>query len=116
MEIVKDAIDRDGIALARVSPALGMELSRFGGRDHIKMLKFRASCFPRDTSSWKILDVCVLSIVQQLDNRIRLAESIHGAGPELVVYENTEVNVFRDTLLTLIRRFWRSFMETNVFL
>jgi hypothetical protein len=115
MDAVMNAIKLDGLALARVPPSLEMDLNRFGGIDPIGVLKFRVACFPQDTTSWKILDVCVLSIVQRLESRIRIAESIHGSGPELAVYQNTDVNVFRDTLLTLIRRFWLALMEKNVF-
>jgi hypothetical protein len=116
MEGVTNAIKRDGLALARAPAYVDKELSKYAGTDPIEVLKFRVTCFP-DTRSWKILEVCILSIVQLLDSRIRHSKSIRSntrPGPELIVYENTEVNVYRDILLALLRRAWKSMMEIDV--
>jgi hypothetical protein len=64
MNIVKTAITRDGLALARVPPHFELELIRCGPQDPIGMLKFRAASQPRGASSWNILDVCL-----RLDSR-----------------------------------------------
>jgi hypothetical protein len=61
MEMVKDAIKRDGIALARVPLSFGLELTKYGGSDPVDMLKFRVASFP-DISSWWVLEVCLLTI------------------------------------------------------
>lgn len=117
METVKAAIERDGLALARVPPNIEAELTKFGGTDPIHMLKFRAAGFPADTSSCRILDICILSILQLLDRRVRLSEDKLFAtrdGPVISGHEVNEVNVYRDILLTLIRRFYTSFNEVIV--
>jgi hypothetical protein len=116
MQVVMDAIKRDGLALARVPPQFEVELNKFGGTEPIEIIKFRVAGMPRDTTSWRVLDVCILAVVQRLESRLRMAESIRRSGPELVYYENTEVNVFRDILITLMRRLWQSFVECKVIL
>jgi hypothetical protein len=116
MNIVKAAIKRDGLALARVPPRFEEELIRFGAQDPIGMLKFRVSCFPLDSSSWKILDVCLLAIVERLEaknQRIVLNNSINEAYSQ-ISYNRDDYNVFRDILLTLMRRLWVSMMEIAV--
>jgi hypothetical protein len=118
METVKAAITRDGLALARVPPNFETELNRFGGTDPMDILKFRSACFP-DTSSWKILDICVVSIVHLLDRRVKMAEAklfSNPPVPEMIRYEVIEVNVYRDILMTLIRRFLTCFSEIMVYL
>jgi hypothetical protein len=114
METVKDAIRRDGLALARVPPNFEAELTKYGGTDPIEALKFRFATFPRDTSSWKILEVALLTMVRRIESRINLANSI-GIDPQLFVfYDKTEVNGYREILYTLLRRIWQSFMEITV--
>jgi hypothetical protein len=116
MKIVNEAIARDGLALARVPADLSSKITKYGGTDPIEALKFKVSCFP-EIRSWKIPEGCILSAVRRLDNRLRMVESIKSVfrpGPELKVYEDTEVNVFRDMLMTLMRPFHRSFMEIEV--
>jgi hypothetical protein len=107
MQYAKDAIKRDGIALARVPPNFATDLTKYGGSDPLEMLKFRLSIFPRDPSSWKILDVCLLSVVLRLETWINQA-----AAPLLILVN--DINIFHDVLLTLLRRLWISSMEINV--
>jgi hypothetical protein len=106
MQYAKDAIKRDGIALARVPPNFAMELTKYGGSDQLEMLKFRLSIFPRDPSSWKILDVCLLAVV------LRLETWINQAKPQLSLVN--DINIFHDCLLALLRRVWISLMEIDV--
>jgi hypothetical protein len=118
MDTVKAAIKHDGLALARVPPNFESELTKFGGTDPYEMLMFRAAAHPGDTSSWKILDICIVSIMNLLDRRVRLSKSklfVNRARPEIRGCD-VDANVYRDILLTLIRRFYTSFNEVIVFL
>jgi hypothetical protein len=116
MEYVNSAIKRDGLALARVPPNFEVELTKFGGSDPVDMLKFRLATFPRDLSSWMILEVALLTMVRRLESRINLANSI-GIDPQLfVIYDKTQVNGYRDILNTLLKRLWQSLMEITVLL
>jgi hypothetical protein len=113
MKTVKDAIKRDGLALARVPPKFEEELTRFGGQDPTDMLKFRAYIFPRDISSWRIAEVCILAVAHRLESRIyRISQhnSINGADSQI------GVNGFRDILITLWRRQWQAIMEIDVYI
>jgi hypothetical protein len=114
MQTVKDVISRDGIALARVPLSFGREITRYGGSDHIEMFKFIVAHFP-DISSWRILEVCLLTIVQRLKRRIDFANSIR-IGPRqlLFIHEKLKINGFRDTLLTLLKRNSQSVLELKV--
>jgi hypothetical protein len=116
MDIIKDAIERDGIALARVPAKLDMEISKYGGNTAIEILQFRASCFP-DASSWRILEVCVLTVVKWLKSRIHLAESVARDRANYMhsIDYKTELNGFRDILLIFLRRYWKSKDEVDVF-
>jgi hypothetical protein len=115
METVLKAIHQDGIAFARVPTKLIAELNRYGGEDAIDMLKFRVSCHPRDTSSWKILEVCLLAVVQRFNYRLEMAKSIASARlRQVTINEKIEMNVFRDLLITLLKRAWMSYDELYV--
>jgi hypothetical protein len=117
MESVKAAIRRDGIGLARVPPQFENELTKIGGTDPIEMLRFRVSCLPRDSSSWKIVDVCLYAVVKRIEARalrMVLNNYINRADQHMLLYPGTEVNVFYDVLLNLLRRVWISMMEIAV--
>jgi hypothetical protein len=62
MEVVKAAIERNGLALARIPPEFEAELNRYEAQDPLKMIKFRAASHlpDRDSSRWIIIDVCLL--------------------------------------------------------
>jgi hypothetical protein len=121
METIKHAIRRDGIALARIPQNMAMEITRYGARDPVGMIKFRLTCFP-DISSFKIIPVCVMYVVNQLEGRIRLAGEVSlvsevAPGDKSLALSRfyaTETNIFRDILLTLLRRFYVSWREINV--
>jgi hypothetical protein len=128
MASVIESINRDGIALARVHPQFVMDVTRYGARDPVGMIKFRIDCIP-DISSWKINEVCVLTTMYRLDSRIRLAGEVSFKDPELhsskvalgdiaksltLAHFATDINVFRDLLLTLLRRFYSAWAELKV--
>jgi hypothetical protein len=131
METVKAAIRRDGLALARVPPAFELELTKYGGSKPLEMLKFRLVCLPRDTSSWKFNEACILSVVHRLESRLRLAREVSDGleiyspmgdvdvvqGSQSLAMSRfyvTETNLFHDLLLTLLRRFYICWAEVMV--
>jgi hypothetical protein len=116
MKTVAHAIRLDGLALARVAPNLEQELTKFGGTDPFEMLKFRYACFPRDTSSWRVLERCVFAVVKRLERRMNFPNiSINDVqGPQISLNDQIDMNVFHDILQTLLRRMWMSMMEFAV--
>jgi hypothetical protein len=110
IEIVKTAIERDGLALARVPPQFEGELIRFGPQDPIGMLKFRAASQPRDPSGSKILDVCLLAVVKRLDSRVN-RDFLHNYS---LGASQIDVNLFRDILMTIFRQLWILLSEIAV--
>jgi hypothetical protein len=128
MKTIKHAIRRDGIALARVHPQFLMDVT-YGARDPVGMIKFRLTCFP-DIRSWKVIEVCVMYVVNRLESRIRLAGDVFFNKSELHSSENevalgdksltlarfyaAEKNIFRDLLLTLFQRFYSAWAELKV--
>jgi hypothetical protein len=140
MENVKRAIERDGIVLAKVPLEFELEVSRYGSRDAMGMLLFRLKCFP-DTSSWRLSEFCLLSVMNRLESRIQLIGEVsqsvtkhatltENEGPSsqkedpevktgsdnmaLARFYVTDTNLFHDLLLTLLRRFFLSWTEVLV--
>jgi hypothetical protein len=128
METIQHAIKRDGIALARVPSRFLMDVTRYGARDPVGMIKFRLNCLP-DMQSWRVKEVCVLAVLHRLDSRIRLAGEVSINDPELhsenevtlvdksltlARFYAAEKNIFRDIMQTLFRRFYSSLAELKV--
>jgi hypothetical protein len=117
MDIIDHAIQRDGIAFARVPPSVELEISRYGPQDPLEMFAFRIFCYP-DTSDIPICDECVSAIEKRLESRVQLADrqSMATSFPRnSVIVAYWEVNTFRDILMTLLRQLWRGIMVANVF-
>jgi hypothetical protein len=119
MDTVKAAIERDGIYLARVPPHFEMEVTKFGGTDPYEMLKFRLASFPRDTSSWRFIEVSTLTLVHRLKMLIRLAgegesRKFEQNNLNLAMFGVIDMNIFHDLLYTLLRRFYSSWSELMV--
>jgi hypothetical protein len=114
-DMIENAIERDGIMLARVPPCVELEISRYGPQDPLEMFAFRVACFP-DTTEWPICDECVLAVEKCLESRVQLAnrQSNPGFPIHSVIFAYYDKNTFRDILMTLLRRLWCGFMEANV--
>jgi hypothetical protein len=114
MDIVKESIRRDGIAMARVPVGFDVDVLRYGARDPIGMLQFKATSFP-DISSWKLFDSCVVSAFFQLYSRISQANLVNKTftgkqGP----VETMKFNIFNDLLSSLLKGLLKSFSAINV--
>jgi hypothetical protein len=118
VKVIDDAIQRDGIAFARVPLRVELEMSRYGPQDPLGMLGFRVACFP-DIKDMPICDECVLAVEKCLESRVQLASrqstSYFPLQVHSVISTYWDNNTFRDTLMTLMRRLWCGFMEVVVF-
>jgi hypothetical protein len=114
MDKIDDAIEIDGLLLARVPFSVELEISRYGPQDPLGMLAFRVACIP-DTSDWPICDDCVLAIEKRLQSRFQLASGLSMSWWGFVNYADWDNNTFRDLLMTMLRQLWQGCMEFNVY-
>jgi hypothetical protein len=118
MEMVKETIERDGLALARVPERFELDISRYGARDPIGMLQFRAKTIP-DASSWRMFESCVTAVYFRLYGHIRqvsfTTETPTAFTLQMGALEKRRINIFDDLLSCLIKQLQASFSEFNVF-
>jgi hypothetical protein len=115
MEMVKETIERDGLVFARVPERFELDISRYGARDPIGMLRFRAKTIP-DVSSWRMFDSGVAAVYFRLYSHIKVSSIITTAfHVQMGALEKRRINIFDDLLSCLIKRLQKSFFEFNVF-
>jgi hypothetical protein len=118
MDIVNETIERDGLVLARIPDRFELDISRYGARDPIGMLQFRAKTMP-DASSWRMFESSVTAVYFRLFSHIRQVsfstETLTAFPQQMGALEKRRINIFDDLLSCLIKQLHTSFSEFNVF-